>query len=101
MGESVEGIAAGVARIHDACNAAGRDPSGLQVQAPVRMVMGDDGRPDLDASMATVPELVEAGATDVMVTLRAFARDPASSPDALRRIRASFEATVAAARSRR
>ena len=60
MGESVGGIAAGVARIHDACNAAGRDPSGLQVQAPVQMVMGDNGRPDLDASMATLAERKDA-----------------------------------------
>ena len=95
MGESVEGIAAGVARIRDACAAAGRDASGLKVQAPVQIVMGDDGRPDLDACMATVPALLEAGATDIIVTLRAFARNAASSPDALRRIRASFDATVA------
>jgi probable F420-dependent oxidoreductase len=101
MGESVEGIAAGVARIRDACTAAGRDPSGLQVQAPVRMVVGDDGRPDLDACMASVPELTEAGATDVIVTLRAFARDTASSPDALRRIRTAFDAAVADALGRR
>jgi probable F420-dependent oxidoreductase len=101
MGESVEGIAAGLARIRDACNAAGRDASDLQVQAPVRMVMGDSGRPDLDASMTSVPELVEAGATDILVTLRAFARDAASSPDALGRIRASFDATVSGARSQR
>ena len=33
---------------------------------------GDDGRPDLARSMASVPDLVAAGATDVHVTLRAF-----------------------------
>jgi probable F420-dependent oxidoreductase len=97
MGESVEGIAAGVARIRDACTAAGRDPSGLQVQAPARMVMGDDGRPDLEACMASVPELIEAGATDIIVTLRAFARDAASSPVALQRIRTAFDAAAPAA----
>jgi len=96
MGESVEGIAAGVARIRDACTAAGRDPSALQVQAPVQIVLGENGRPNLDACMATVPKLVEAGATDILVTLRAFARDTADSPAALKRIRDAFNAAVAA-----
>jgi probable F420-dependent oxidoreductase len=94
MGETVEGIAAGVRRIHDAFAAAGRDPSALQVQAPVRMATGPDGRPDLAATMASVPELVAAGATDVIVTLRAFARDVAASPDAMVRIRAEFDAVA-------
>ncbi|HEV7524550.1 MAG TPA: TIGR03619 family F420-dependent LLM class oxidoreductase [Acidimicrobiia bacterium] len=94
MGETVEGIAAGSARIRDACAAAGRDPAGLQVQAPVRMAKGDDGRFDVAASMASVPELVAAGATDVIVTLRAFAADPAAAPDAMRRLRKAFDAVA-------
>jgi probable F420-dependent oxidoreductase len=101
MGENVEGIAAGIARIRDACAAAGRDATRLQVQAPAQIVLGGNGRPDLDACMATVPGLIEAGATDVIVTLRAFARDAASSPDALRRIRKSFDAAVAGSPARR
>ena len=101
MGETVEGIAAGIARIRDACAAAGRDPSSLQVQAPVRIVMGDDRRPDLDACMASVPELVAAGATDILVTLRAFAPDAAASPAALKRIRGAFDAAVAAGNGQR
>jgi len=91
MGETVEGIAAGARRIREAFAAAGRDASKLQVQAPLRIATGDDGRPDLDASMASVPELVAAGATDVIVTLRAFARDVAASPAAMVRIRAAFD----------
>ena len=61
MGETVEGIAAGAQQIRDAFTAAGRDPSTLQVQAPLRMATGDDGRPDLAASMASVPDLVAGG----------------------------------------
>lgn len=95
MGETVEGIAAGVTKIHEAMQAAGRDPSTLQVQAPVRMAVGDDKRPDLTASMASVPDLVAAGATDVIVTLRAFARDAAASPEAMIRIRTAFDAVTA------
>ncbi|MDP9336712.1 MAG: hypothetical protein M3Q30_25845 [Actinomycetota bacterium] len=92
MGETVEGIATGVGWIRDAFAAAGRDPSTLQVQAPLRIAMADDGRPDLAASMASVPELVAAGATDVIVTLRAFARDAAAAPEAMVRLRKQFDA---------
>ncbi len=94
MGETIEGIATGVARIRDAFAAAGRGPSMLQVQAPLRMAMADDGRPDLAASMASVPELVAAGATDVIVTLRAFARDAAAAPGAMVRLRKQFDAVA-------
>jgi probable F420-dependent oxidoreductase len=94
MGETVEGIAAGAARIREAFAAAGRDPASLHVQAPLRMAKGDDGRLDLAASMASVPELVAAGATDVMVTLRAFAADAAAAPEAMVRIRKQFDAAT-------
>ena len=80
MGASLEEIAEGAGRIADAWRAAGRDPAGLQVQAPLLIERGSDGRPDLARSMATVPELLAAGATDVHVTLRAFNADPAVAP---------------------
>jgi probable F420-dependent oxidoreductase len=94
MGETVEGIAAGAQQIRAAYTAAGRDPSALQVQAPLRIAPGTDGRPDLAASMASVPDLVAAGATDVIVTLRAFARDADASPAAMVRIREQFDAVT-------
>jgi probable F420-dependent oxidoreductase len=86
MGESVEGIASGVDTVRAALAEAGRDPDDLQVQAPLRMVMGDDGRPDLARSMATAPELFAAGATDIIVTLRAFARDVADVPAVMKEL---------------
>ena len=55
-------------------------PTGLQVQAPLRIARGDDGRPDLARSMESVPELVAAGATDIHVTLRGVLPDPADAP---------------------
>ena len=88
MGASLDDIADGARRIADAWRAAGRDPAALQVQAPLRIERGDDGRPDLARSMASVPELVAAGATDVHVTLRAFNSDPAEAPGGVRRDRA-------------
>jgi hypothetical protein len=80
MGASLSEIAEGAVRITDAWRAAGRDPAGLQVQAPLRIERGNDGTPDLARSMATVPEIVAAGATDVQVTLKAFSSDPADAP---------------------
>jgi len=95
MGETVEGIESGARRIRDAFATAGRDPSALGVQAPLRIATGPDGRPDLAASMASVPDLVAAGATDVIVTLRAFARDPADAPATMARVREQFDAITA------
>jgi hypothetical protein len=83
MGATLDDIADGARRIAEAWRAAGRDPSVLQVQAPLRVERGDDGRPDLARSMATVGDLVAAGATDVHVTLRAFNGDPADAPAVL------------------
>jgi probable F420-dependent oxidoreductase len=80
MGATLDEIAGGKRRIEAAWTDAGRDPAALQVQAPLRIERGDDGRPDLARSMATVPDLLAAGATDVQVTLRAFTVDPAEAP---------------------
>jgi probable F420-dependent oxidoreductase len=94
MGESVEGIAGGAEMVRELWSAAGRDPAQLQVQAPLRMAMSDDGRPDLARSMASVPELLAAGATDIQVTLRAFARDVGDAPSAMEEIVRRFRDEV-------
>jgi probable F420-dependent oxidoreductase len=94
MGASIEGIAAGGQRIRAAWAAAGRDPARLQVQAPLRIEAGEGRRPDLARSMASVPELVAAGATDVHVTLRAFVRTPEDAPAALTEIVTRFRAAA-------
>jgi probable F420-dependent oxidoreductase len=94
MGASIADIADGTQRITAAWRDAGRDPSALQVQAPLRIEPGDDGRPDLARSMASVPDLVAAGATDVHVTLRAFSTDPAEAPAVLAEIERRFSEHV-------
>jgi probable F420-dependent oxidoreductase len=80
MGATLEAISDGARQIKQAWSVAGRDPATLQVQAPLRIERGSDDRPDLARSIATVPDLLAAGATDVHVTLRAFNRDPADAP---------------------
>jgi probable F420-dependent oxidoreductase len=90
MGETIEGIADGGRMIRDAWTAAGRDAS-LQVQGSMAIVAGPDGRPDLARSVAQVPELLAAGATDVSVPLRAFARDVADAPRVLTELVQRFD----------
>jgi probable F420-dependent oxidoreductase len=83
MGASVADIASGTCRLREALAAAGRDPTAFAVQAPLRYHRGADGRLDIARSMASVPELVAAGATDVHVALQAFCREPADAPAVL------------------
>jgi hypothetical protein len=94
MGESVEGIAAGVREIHAARDAAGRDSSRFDVQGPIRVARDEDGQPDLARSMESVPELLAAGVTNVQVALAAFCRDPAQAPAVFTDLVARFAAAI-------
>jgi probable F420-dependent oxidoreductase len=80
MGERPAGVAEGVATLTKALAEAGRDPGGLRVRAHLPVKRGADGLPDLAASLAGMPELVEAGATDAVTPLGAFVRDDADLP---------------------
>lgn len=94
MGESVAGIAAGAEEARAAWRAAGRDPDLLQIQAPLRVARGDDGRPDVARSMESVGELMAAGATDIHVYFAAFCRDPADAPRVLDTVVTAFRAAT-------
>ena len=69
-------LADGAARLADAFAKAGRDPKLLKVRGSLEVKMGANGRPDLAATLAGVPELAAAGATDVQLGLLAFVRKP-------------------------
>jgi probable F420-dependent oxidoreductase len=94
MGESVDGIESGIGHVREAFTAAGRDPVGLRVQAPLRLARGADGALDLGRSMESVPALVAVGATDIQVPLQAFTRDPDAAPGVLAEIGAAFRAVA-------
>jgi probable F420-dependent oxidoreductase len=66
---------AGVDRLREACLAAGRDPGSLGVRVSPEIVMGSDGTPDLDRSLAGLEELHGRGATQAAYALAAFVRD--------------------------
>ena len=96
MGSTVEGVADGATRLRKALAEAGRDPGALGVQAPMAVARGEDRRPDLAASAAGVPALVEAGATDVIVHLGAVCRDLSDAGPVLRTLVDRFRAEVGA-----
>ncbi len=70
MGSTVDDVRAGAARLREAFDAAGRSADDLQVQAALGPVRGGDSRPDLAATMAAAPALIDAGATDLSVHLK-------------------------------
>jgi len=60
---------AGLVRIREALDEAGRGATGFEVTSHLRVVNGDDGKIDLDRTMEPVPAMVEGGITDFRVTL--------------------------------
>ena len=91
MGATVDDIRDGAIRLRDAFAEAGRKPSELRVQAPALLARNEDKTFDVDATMASVPTLVDAGATDVQVNLRAFCGDWSDAPAAMTRIVEAFQ----------
>ena len=69
-GPDAADIASGIDKMREAVAATGRDPSGIEVAANVRLERDDRGEPQITATMAAVPELIAAGATDLRVHLQ-------------------------------
>jgi len=59
---------AGLAKIRAALAAAGRDPSGFQVTTHIALASKPAGAIDVDATLAPIPRMLEAGITDFRVT---------------------------------
>lgn len=66
-GPAIVDLPGSIAAMREAIRDAGGDPTDLQVQGTVRIVKGDDGASDYEASMAVVPDLVAAGVTDFRI----------------------------------
>ena len=60
---------AGLARIREALESAGRETEGFQVTSYLQVATEADGSIDLGKTMAAVPAMVEAGITDLRATL--------------------------------
>lgn len=92
-GDDAVDIADGIAKMRAAVSELGRDPAGIGVVGNAPMVRTDDGGFDLDAAVAEVPALVEAGVTDVRFTVAA-PRDRAAATDYLAALVDKFRAAV-------
>jgi probable F420-dependent oxidoreductase len=77
MGETREGIAAGITQLRDEYTKAGRPPEDLIIRTGLPMLRDADGALSLEASLASAGPLAEVGVTDVHLTLTAFAPDEA------------------------
>jgi probable F420-dependent oxidoreductase len=71
-----EPIAQGVARIREAFAARGRDPESLEVRVVPKTIFGSDGRPNLEATLRTVPAFIRAGVTVVEMQPVIFCAGP-------------------------
>jgi probable F420-dependent oxidoreductase len=69
-------LAPAIASIRAAAASRGRDPKAFGVRVVPRFLFRADGTPDLEATLAQVPELVKAGATVVELFPYVFCRGP-------------------------
>ena len=91
LGVSLDETAAGVERMRAAFAERGRDPESLGVRIGVAVQADDDGRVDLDATFAPVPDLAKIGATSVSVALGRFLETQADIEPFLREVGAAFK----------
>ena len=94
LGISLDETAAGVERIRAAFAARGRDPESLGVRIGVAVKADDDGRVDLDGTLAPVADLAALGATSVSVALGRFLETRADIEPFLREVGAAFKESV-------
>ncbi|MDT3441517.1 MULTISPECIES: TIGR03619 family F420-dependent LLM class oxidoreductase [unclassified Pseudofrankia] len=79
MGESPEGVAAGVGKIREAWAAAGRGDAVPRVRHTLPLVRGEGRALDLDRTLAGAAAMAEIGVTEVSLPAAAFVRDHAEA----------------------
>ncbi len=93
-GEDAQNVATGIEKMRSAVAALGRDPSDLGVVGTVSMTRGSDGGPNVEATMAGVPALVDAGVTDIRF-LPQVPRERSEATEFLTDLVAQFRAVIA------
>jgi probable F420-dependent oxidoreductase len=88
-------LAAPVRVLRDAWAAAGRDPARLQVQGDPLPVLDDRGRPDLDATMRTAHDWLDAGATTINLVLLMFTHRAERALDVVPRLTDAWRTVLA------
>ena len=84
LGPTTDEIAVGIETLRSAFTDRGRSPEELGVRVGLPLVVGDDGAVDVNASVASVPDLVAMGVTTVSVALGRFLRTRADIEPFLR-----------------
>jgi probable F420-dependent oxidoreductase len=92
MNATVDDVAAGALRLRDEAERLEHAP--FDVLAAIPIARSDDGVPDLARTMAAVPGLVEAGATDLHVSLSAVCRSPEQARGAVSEIVSQFRSAT-------
>ena len=88
MDSRPDALRSGIARLREAFHAVGRPFDGFGVRAHVAYVRRADESLDLDATLASIPGLVEAGATSISLALAQIARSREEIPKRFERIAA-------------
>jgi len=86
MDSRPDALRAGIAKLREAFRAAGRPFEGFGVRAHVAYARRADKSLDLDATLASIPGLVAAGATSVSLALAQLVRQRSEIPQAFERI---------------
>lgn len=88
IGDDPARLADDVGRLREALHAAGRAPGEVAVRAHAPVVADAKGRPDLDATLARLPELAAAGVDVAAFALARFVRRRERIPAFLERLAA-------------
>jgi probable F420-dependent oxidoreductase len=79
MRAGLEQIGDGIRVLRERFTEAGRDPDSIKVRAPLPVVTGGDGNPDLAATIEGAAAFVEAGVSEVTVRIPPFVADAADA----------------------
>jgi alkanesulfonate monooxygenase SsuD/methylene tetrahydromethanopterin reductase-like flavin-dependent oxidoreductase (luciferase family) len=94
--DGLEAVADGVRRLRGALQEAGRDPASVRVRVTPRAVRDAQGRVAVAASLTAGQALVEAGGTDVFVSLMGWCPTPEEAPAFLEELAAAHGASETA-----
>jgi len=87
-----DAVASGVRRLRGALEEAGRDPVSVRVRVTPQAVRDDAGHADVVASLAAGERLLQAGGTDLFVSLMGWCPDPERAPAFLEDLAAAHHA---------
>jgi alkanesulfonate monooxygenase SsuD/methylene tetrahydromethanopterin reductase-like flavin-dependent oxidoreductase (luciferase family) len=88
-----DAVADGVRRLRTALTEVGRDPASVRVRVTPQAVRDEEGTTDVVASLAAGERLLEAGGTDMFVSLLGWCPDAGRAPAFLEALAAAHRAT--------